>query len=176
MKRTRPERGTLMAHLVLPWVTREGPMMEIHKILAPVDFSEHSERALDQAIGLAKRFGAELHLLHCYQVYPVGAVAPDDVTPPQSLERTMEEAARGLLSEWTRRAAEQGVKVWHHLGGSPPSGEIAAIAERLGADLIVMGTRGLSGFKHVLLGSVAERTIWIAPCPVLTVKRDTVAQ
>ena len=53
--------------------------------------------------------------------------------------------------------------------GAPPS-EIAALADETGVDLIVIGTRGLGGLEHVLLGSVAERTIRIAPCPVLTVK------
>ena len=79
--------------------------MEIHKILVPVDFSEHSQRALDEAIELAQKFDAELHLLHCYQVYPVGVASPYDVMLPPSLERTIEESARGLLSEWGRNAA-----------------------------------------------------------------------
>jgi universal stress protein A len=149
--------------------------LEIRKILVPVDFSEQSQRALDEAVGLAKRFGAELHLLHCYQVYPVGAVvAPYDVVLPESVERTIQEAARGCLAEWAEKTAGQGVRVERHLSASTPSTGIAALAEKIGADLIVMGTRGLSGLAHVLLGSVAERTLRIAPCPVLTVKQGPV--
>jgi nucleotide-binding universal stress UspA family protein len=150
--------------------------VEIHKILVPVDFSEYSQRALDEAIGLAKKFAAELHLLHCYQIYPVGAVAPYDIVLPESLERTIQEAARGLLAEWADMAAGQGVHVQRHLSASAPSSAITDLAETLGVDLIVIGTRGLSGLKHVLLGSVAERTIRMAPCPVLTVKHDVVAR
>jgi len=150
--------------------------MEIHKILVPVDFSEHSQRALDEAIELAQKFDAELHLLHCYQVYPVGVASPYDVMLPPSLERTIEESARGLLSEWGRNAARKGVKVRDHLSASAPSSGIRQMAETLDVDLIVMGTRGLSGLKHVLLGSVAERTIRIAPGPVLTVKWEKAAQ
>jgi nucleotide-binding universal stress UspA family protein len=153
----------------------EDPAVEIHKILVPVDFSEYSQHALDEAIGLAKKFGAELHLLHCYQVYPVGGVAPYDVALPETLERTIQEAARGLLAEWAKKAAGQGVHVQRHLSVSAPSSGIADLAETLGVDLIVIGTRGLSGLKHVLLGSVAERTIRTAPCPVLTVKHGAVA-
>jgi nucleotide-binding universal stress UspA family protein len=149
-------------------------MQEIHRILVPVDFSEHSQRALDEAVGLAKKFGAEIHLLHCYQLYPVGAVPPYDVVMPEDLERTIREGARKLLAEWGRKAADRGVSVTEHLAVGPPSSSIAELAERLGVDLIVIGTRGLTGLKHVLLGSVAERTIRIAPCPVLSVKHPEV--
>jgi nucleotide-binding universal stress UspA family protein len=143
-------------------------MLEFHKILVPVDFSELSQRALDQAIGLAVKFGAEIHLLHCCQLDPI-AMAPYDIVLPASLDQTIQEAARGLLAEWARRAAGQGVKVHWHLSAGAAWAAIADMAESLGADLIVIGTRGLSGFKRVLLGSVAERTIQLARCPVLTV-------
>ena len=151
-------------------------MLEIHKILVPIDFSEHSQRALDEGIGFAEKFQAELHLLHCYQVHPVGAVAPYDVMLPPSWERMVEEAARGLLSEWRQNASAKNVSVQEHLRTGAPSEAIADLARSIGADLIVMGTRGLSGLKHVLLGSVAERTIRIAPCPVLTVRHGAVVQ
>jgi nucleotide-binding universal stress UspA family protein len=146
--------------------------MEIHRILVPVDFSEHSHHALDEAIELAKRFGAEVHLIHCYQVYPAGAVGyPYDVALPESYERAVREAATAQLSDCRAKATARGVRVEQHLSVGPPSHGIVELAEKLPADLIVMGTRGLSGLKHVLLGSVAERTIRHAPCPVLTVKQ-----
>ena len=146
-------------------------MGSIHRILVPVDFSEHSERALDEAVGLAKRFGAELHLLHCYQIYPVGAVGfPYDVALPGSYERAVRESATACLSGWREKAAAQGVRVEQHLSVDFPSHGIVDLAEKLPADLIVIGSRGLSGVKHVLLGSVAERTIRIATCPVLTIR------
>jgi nucleotide-binding universal stress UspA family protein len=149
-------------------------MGTIHRILVPVDFSEHSERALEEAIGLAKRFQAELHLLHCYQVYPAGAVGfPYDVALPESYERAVRESATARLSSWREKASAQGIRVEQHLSVDFPSHGIVELAEKLPADLIVIGTRGLSGVKHVLLGSVAERTIRHAPCPVLTIKRGT---
>jgi nucleotide-binding universal stress UspA family protein len=67
---------------------------------------------------------------------------------------------------------QQGVQTEEHLSPLFPPEGIAESAAEVGADLIVMGTRGLTGFKHVLLGSVAERTVRTAPCPVLTVKAE----
>jgi nucleotide-binding universal stress UspA family protein len=148
--------------------------MDIRKILVPVDFSEHSRRALDEAIGLATKFGAELHLLHCYQLYPVGAVVPPyGIVLPESFEREVRDSARRLLSEWGQKVSAGKIRAQEHISASAPSEGIRELAEKLGVDLIVMGTRGLSGFKHVLLGSVAERTVRIAPCPVLTVRHGT---
>jgi nucleotide-binding universal stress UspA family protein len=145
-------------------------MRQIHKILVPVDFSDHSRRALDEAIGLAEVFGAELHLLHCYQLHPA-LIAPYGIVIPETLDHDIRMAALRRLSEWREKASAQGIRVQEHITANFPSDEIATMAEKLGADLIVMGTRGLTGFKHVLLGSVAERTLRLAPCPVLTVKQ-----
>lgn len=148
--------------------------MEIHKILVPIDFSEHSQRALDAALGMAQKFDAELHLLHCYPLYSVIAAAPYDVVLPPNFERTVQEAARGLLAQWAEKAAGKGVRIERHLSALAPSSGIADLAQTLPADLIVMGTRGLTGFKHALLGSVAERTVRTARCPVLTVNQGAV--
>ena len=141
------------------------------KILVPVDFSEHAQRALDVAIELAQKFGAELHLLHCYQIHPA-LVSPYGIAVPETFENEIRTAAVQRLSEWRAKAAARGISVREHLSAHSPSEEIAAMAEQLGTDLIVMGTRGLTGFQQVLLGSVAERTIQRAPCPVLTVKKS----
>jgi universal stress protein A len=146
-------------------------MLPIQRILVPVDFSEHSEHALDEAIGLAKQFGAELHLLHCYQIYPPGAFGyPYAVALPGTFEGAVRESVTARLSGWREKAAARGVRVEQHLSVDFPSHGIVELAEKLPADLIVIGTRGLSGVKHVVLGSVAERTIRHAPCPVLAVK------
>jgi universal stress protein A len=142
---------------------------EIHRILVPVDFSEHSQRALDEAIALAQKFDAELHLLHCYQIHPA-AMAPYGLVVPETFEHDIRMAALQRLSEWREKASAQGVRAQEHITAHFPAEEIVAMAERLAVDWIVMGTRGLTGLKHVLVGSVAERTIRLAPCPVLTVK------
>jgi nucleotide-binding universal stress UspA family protein len=144
-------------------------MAGFRKILVPIDFSTHASRALDMAIELAKAFGGKLHLLHCYQIN-VGAISPYGLVIPESFDRDIREAATKQLAQWREKVIAQQVEADAEVSALFPSEAIAATAERVGADLIVMGTRGLSGFKHVMLGSVAERTVRIAPCPVLTVK------
>jgi nucleotide-binding universal stress UspA family protein len=147
-------------------------MREIHKILVPVDFSEDSQRALDEAIGLAKHFGAELIVFHCYQI-PIPSIGgvPYDTIPPASYVDAVRKAALQGVEQYRDKAIAQGVRAQEQISAGSPGSEIAALAEKSGADLIVMGTRGLTGLRHVLLGSVAERTIRLARCPVLTVKK-----
>ena len=144
-------------------------MSRIEKILVPVDFSEHSAKALEMAVDLAKSFGASIQLLHCYQIQPAG-VSPYGIVLPESFDRDLREAAGRQLGEWRDKVAAQGVEVEASLSSMFPSLAISETASEAGTDLIVMGTSGLSGIKHVLLGSVAERTLRVAPCPVLTVK------
>jgi nucleotide-binding universal stress UspA family protein len=144
-------------------------MAGFRKILVPVDFSSHSAQALQMAIDLAKTFGAKLHLLHCYSIN-VGAISPYGLVIPESFDRDIRDAAQRQLAQWCDKATAKKVEVEAEVSPVFPSEAIANTAERIGADLIVMGTRGLSGVKHVLLGSVAERTVRIAPCPVLTLK------
>jgi nucleotide-binding universal stress UspA family protein len=144
-------------------------MRRIAKILVPVDFSEHSARALEMAIDLAKAFGAEIHLLHCYQVQPL-SISPYGIVLPESFDRDVRQAAERRADEWSTKVTLEGIEVEVSLSSRFPSLEISETASEIGADLIVMGTRGLSGIRHVLLGSVAERTLRLAPCPVLTVK------
>jgi universal stress protein A len=150
----------------------EIAMKEIHKILVPVDFSEHSQRALDEAVGFARSFEAEVHLLHCYQMHPQ-SIAPYGIVVPETFEHDVRMAALQRLAEWREKVSAAGCKVREHISAHFPTEAIEEMTERLGIDLIVMGTRGLTGLKHVLLGSVAERTLRSAPCPVLTVKSGT---
>jgi nucleotide-binding universal stress UspA family protein len=149
-------------------------MAAFRKILVPVDFSVHSSRALQTAIDLAKAFGSKLYLLHCYQIN-VGAISPYGLVIPESFDRDIREAATKQLAQWREKVAAEKIEVESEVTPLFPSEAIASTAERIGADLIVMGTRGLSGIKHVMLGSVAERTVRIAPCPVLTLKATSEA-
>ena len=141
----------------------------MEKILVPVDFSDHSSRALDYALELAKKFGSEVRLLHSYPINVAG-ISPYGLVLPESFDRDIREAAAKQLDEWAARAREAGIEVKTTVTPQFPSEAIARQAEEVGADLIVMGTRGLTGLKHVMLGSVAERTLRISPCPVLTLK------
>lgn len=144
-------------------------MKPIRTILVPLDFSIHSDEALDWGIDLAERFGAKLHLLHSYLIQ-LGGFSPYDPVLPEDLADKVRESASLKLDDRRARAQQHGVEVETHLTPQFPPEAIADVSKEIGADLIVMGTRGLTGFRHVLLGSVAERTVRVAPCPVLTVK------
>ncbi len=144
-------------------------MLQIRQILVPVDFSEHSARALDVALSLAQTFAARIQLLHCYPIQ-LGGISPYGLVLPESLDREVREAAERRLAEWRDKVSAAGVEVDASVTPIFAAEAIPSQAEAIGADLIVMGTRGLSGLRHVLLGSVAERTLRTAPCPVLTVK------
>jgi len=138
-------------------------------LLVPIDFSEHSARALDVAKQIARLADSKIHLLHCYQLN-VGGVSPYGVTIPDDFNQQIRDAADEQLTALEQAVAADGIAVESHLTPRFPSEAISDLAVELGADLIVMGTRGSTGLQHILLGSVAERTLRIAPCPVLTVK------
>lgn len=143
--------------------------MQIKKILVPTDFSENAEHALAAAAKLARPFGASLHLLHVVQL-PLLAVNPEAPAVPVTFWQELREHARKRLAPVQKKLEAEGLKCESEVIEDIPGFAISAAAERTHADLIVMGTRGLTGLKHVLLGSVAERTVRAAPCPVLTVK------
>ncbi len=145
--------------------------MNIRKILIAVDFSSHSHKAVEDGISLAKLVNGEVHLVHAFDV-PVPMVTPYEVAVPTGFLEQSREAAKQRLLEVEEKVRSSGVDVHAHLTEAPAAPAIARAAEELGADLVIMGTRGNTGLKHVILGSVAERTLRLAPCSVLTVKDD----
>ena len=146
-------------------------MMKVSRILVPVDFSEHAGRALDCAKTLADKFDASLHLL---TVVPDPYVLPNPgpwyVPLPtdyaEGLRKDADSQLRALLipAEQTKYRSEFVV-----LFGDPSS-EITDYVKRASVDLIVMGTHGRGGIAHALVGSVAEKVVRTALCPVLTVR------
>ena len=146
-------------------------MIPIGVILAPMDFSSHSDTALDRAVDLAKAFGAKIHLLHSYAV-PVQGVMPYDFAVPDGVWDGIREAAESKLEELRQTVVSEGLEASGEVSPVIPSEAILAVAREVDADLIVMGTHGHTGLKHALLGSVAERTVRLAPCSVLTVKEE----
>jgi nucleotide-binding universal stress UspA family protein len=147
-------------------------MTRFQTILVPVDFSAHSDKALDCALMLAKTFGAQVHLLHAYHL-PIQVATPDQVIIPRDFWTAVRDSAARKLEKALHKVEAAGITGETHLAELPPAQAITQTAEKISADLIVMGTRGLTGLKHVLLGSVAERTIRSAPCPVMTVKDES---
>ena len=142
-------------------------MVRFETFLVPHDFSDDAEAALEAAVELARRLGARLHLLHVYQ-QPVDVLSPYGVAIQPNVGPELRAAAQGRLQQLAARIS--GVRVELHVAEGPPALAIAEQAQSLGADLVVMGTHGRTGLRHLLLGSVAERTMRTAPCPVLTVK------
>jgi nucleotide-binding universal stress UspA family protein len=141
-------------------------MIEIRKILCPIDFSDASSRAIRFAVDLAKKFGATLTLLHVYQVpgytLPEGMV----VAGPATLTELAAEVD-AALADWKAEAVGLGcVDTATATAIGSTHAEIIAAAD--GFDLVVMGTHGRKGIRHALLGSVAEKVVRGARCPVLT--------
>lgn len=143
-------------------------MIEIRRILCPVDFSDFSRRALDYAVTLARWHKATVTLLHVYQVVPLAPVAPESIP---SLARGSE-FRHGLsreLERFAESAAADVVPLEFALAEGSAGNEIVERAKADGSGLIVLGTHGRSGLERLMLGSVTERVLHRAPCPVLTV-------
>src|SRR5262245_30448983 len=146
-------------------------MIDLHRILVPTDFSKHSQNALTYAVAFAEKFGAELYLLHVVQdlalfIPDAFAVAPP-VAPP--VEQFVA-AARSALDRVVQENQLGRFTVHPEVREGTPFYEIIQFAQEQDVDLIVMGTHGHSGLAHVLMGSVAEKVVRKAPCPVLTVR------
>jgi universal stress protein A len=145
------------------------------KILAATDFSEDSTLALSYAQELASKFGAEIVLLHVDQ-----PLAPVMMTP--ELGPAMDIGAMSRIAEEQRLLAQReldkivkgirdaGLKAKCLLKVGSPFLEILHTSQNEKIDLIVLGTHGRTGLAHVLMGSVAERVVQKAPCPVLTIR------
>lgn len=146
--------------------------MAIKKVLVPIDFSDGSLLALDYAIDLARSIRAELTIL--FVVEPVGSGAGGDLYST-AMDRSIlfEERQRigsEQLSLLGRRLGKRAIRFRTLVETGTPYRVIGEVAEKLRADLIVMATHGRSGVSHLLLGSVAEKVIRTAPCPVLTIR------
>ena len=143
---------------------------DVRHILVPIDFSELSGMALATAADLARRFSAHMTLLH---VYPVpGYVLPDGFVPagPEVLAQ-VEARTQESLKAWQtegQRLSGASVEIASSVGHAAT--EITQCALDRGVDLIVIGSHGRTGFAHLLLGSVAEKVLRSAPCPVLTMR------
>jgi nucleotide-binding universal stress UspA family protein len=146
--------------------------MAIKQILVPVDFSPPSLAALNYAVDLAGVLKAALTVL--FVVEPVYSASPGDIyastTRADMLLLEQQRAGREELTKIVQDLQKKGVKCSPLLETGPVYQRINDAARRVKADLIVIGTHGRTGISHLLLGSVAERVVQLAPCPVLTVR------
>ena len=147
--------------------------MAPQRFLVPIDFSEYANQALDYAINLARKLEARLTLLHVIQPLPLGGVDMGVALPytyMQDLEAEIMENMHDYLERVTAAGLAGEIVVVHGV----PFHEIIETAKNQQVALIVMGTHGRTGFQHILLGSVAEKVVRLAPCPVLVARQPTI--
>jgi universal stress protein A len=148
-------------------------MTSIEKILCPVDFSEPSEKGLELARSLAARLGAELHIMHSIDVAPVIATPRISAAAPvfdvSGYRKALMESAEERLAALADHQETADVRVTTHLAEGAAAHEIIDLAAKLGVDMIVIATHGHSGWRRLIFGSVTEKVVRTAPCPVLTV-------
>ena len=140
-----------------------------HKVLVATGGSPWSEKAVRYATELAKDYDLRLVILHVITDTPPYFIAEAGASVDQVLESS-EEAGRGILAEAVQRADEVGIEYETELAWGRVPEVICRVAEERGCDLIVVGSRGLTGFKRLMLGSISNAVAAKAPCPVLVVK------
>ena len=154
----------------------------LEKILVPLDGSDHSLKALEIAVQIARKFDGKITLVHVYSVWvrPIVMPEPTTLTPswvpvmaPAEFSKVMEaarKAAASILADGEKRVKAEGVQVEKVLREGHTVQEILEAAKDGKFDLIVMGARGVSRIRGILLGSVSDGVIRNAPCPVLVTK------
>jgi nucleotide-binding universal stress UspA family protein len=150
------------------------------KILLATDGSREAELAARTAADLAEKTGSELHLVHVFGIAPVGPPVYPEATDLQGVEyeaeaeerqRTSEQRAREVLeAEVEKLRSAGGMVAQGHLIEGRVAPEVVALAEEIGAGLIVMGSRGRRGVRRALMGSVSDSVVRHAHCPVLVVR------
>jgi nucleotide-binding universal stress UspA family protein len=147
--------------------------LRIRNIICAVDFSEYSEYALRYAVHFAETFDADLKLLHVVELpflpsYSLAGV-PDLSIPTEEIEAGARQKMDEVVAKWRAKYA----KVEGQVRTGTAFVEIIGYAREVDADLIVVGTHGRTGLRHMLIGSVAEKIVRKAPCPVLSVKHPS---
>ena len=139
------------------------------KILCPVDFSKFTQEVINYAVDLAKKYGAELHVMHVvpnmtyFTPYESFLTPENLIAIEKNIQDEVEDNFEKLLKDQdipTKKVIKTGV----------PFVEIIAYAKSESVDLIVMGTHGHSGIEHILIGNVAEKVVRKSPCPVMTIR------
>ncbi len=170
--RVTVELGAADESLLDRSAARNPGRFQLKTLLVPVDFSACSDKAVEYARAFAEQFGAELMLLHV--VEPV--VYPETYAPTtdggDELNRHLLSSAENRLTRQSESLRGSGLNVRTLARVGRPFVEISELAREAGVDLIILGTHGYTGLKHVLLGSTAERVVRHAPCPVLTVRTE----
>ncbi len=142
----------------------------LKKILVPTDFSENSSAALSYAEKLAEKFGAEIHLLHVISNDTAVAMGSDGFfSVSDEILQELHAAVKKKLAETADSVGNSVKVVTQEMIEGAPFAEIVRYAKNNNIDLIVLGTHGRTGISHLLIGSVAEKVVRKARCPVLTI-------
>jgi len=145
-------------------------------ILVPIDFSDPSRSALDAAANMASRLGAELLLVH---VVPAISDLPGNVSifKEGQYDQSLGEKAEQQLKELAATLAQKNIRVRTQLGNANDVGmELIRIAEHENVDMIVIATHGMTGWRKIAFGSVAEKVVKEAECPVLILRAKAATQ
>jgi nucleotide-binding universal stress UspA family protein len=149
-------------------VNQEAVTMDVHQILAPSDFSKSSKQAIAYAWGWAQTFRAKLLLLHVVAL-PTYALQPETTADLITvLLNELKREANVQMAQLLPEAGATNVDVTRRVVVGVPYEKILETVGAESVDLIVMATHGRTGLRHLLMGSVAERVVRLAPCPVLT--------
>jgi nucleotide-binding universal stress UspA family protein len=144
------------------------PVFKPHAILHPTDYSDNSAYAFKIAVSLAEQHGAILYVAHV-----VESLGPELVTVGEATTQLQPQAHVQQLWDELRQVKappDSPITVKHILAEGPPAGEVAEIARKHHCDLIVISTHGRTGLERLLMGSIAEKIVRLAPCAILTVK------
>lgn len=141
--------------------------LPIKKILVPTDFTVYSDHAIEYAIMVARNFEAKILLVHVIEPMAYSVTDTIQIIDHYTALKTV---AGPILRNLQNKLLKKGLEVDTLLLDGTPYLEIVKRSRQAGIDLIIMGTHGRTGIKHVLMGSVAERVVRMAPCPVLTVR------
>lgn len=147
--------------------------MKLHAILFPTDFSELNRAALQYASTLAAEAGAVLHIVHVHDPRDLSETTDDAASVYSTVWQQKLEVSRNLLDSVV--PTTPGVVYEQHCPVGRSENEIVALATEIGADLIVMASHGRTGLSRLLMGSVAESVMRMAPCPVLIVRQPATA-
>jgi universal stress protein A len=153
--------------------TRVSDAGKFDRILLPVDFSSQCDIAARHAAWFATVGGGTVHLVHVI-VNPLDDVYQTHTLPPLKVVDAAEETARLLLRQVADRCFPATVPRVLHVRHGDPYEKILAVVEEVRPDLIVLSTRGRGGLAHLVIGSVAEKLVRHAPCPVFVVPRPRI--
>ena len=142
-------------------------MLPARRIVCPTDFSEGASEALENAASIALNNGAELYLVHVIPVM-LAETEPTLLVQIQDYERLLQPEKR--LQELAAPLLAKGLTVHTAVGHGDAASEIVRIAQEVKADVIVIGTHGNTGWRRLAFGSVAEKVVRLATCPVLTIR------